>query len=172
MLPLAWPNYLVRHVEIKTTETMDTQICADKWAAVSGIMLSTLVPSAPNREHRAFIADLGALRASIQLSNSDMVEVRTEHLMKIYDGRHVFDEIGATLNSREADLSNVTMLPGAIIPKRTAEAETVLNFKKKYEEMMETAILPLLIPGWAKENTQPEEKRGTAPWGISGRRPF
>ncbi len=173
MMPIAWPNYVSRHVNIKTNETMDTQICAAKWTAVSEIMRSTLDPDNMNREHREFIAHLNALRGRIEISNEDSFPVPTQSLMAVYERRHIFDEISQILSRRVTDLTNVVLLRGADIPTATQDAATVSQFKDKYIEMMEKAMLPYLQPGWTKEtsNKAPENK-GTAPWGGSGRRPF
>lgn len=174
MVPLVWPELVSRHIPVNTTETIATQICAARWAAVSENMRSTLNPSAPNySEHRAFIGHINALRANILMSNKDMIHMDTNDLVAVYEQRHLFDEIGGLLSTRETDLSNVILFRNATITSGAAEADAVKKFKEKYTEMMETALLPFLNPGWAKQNAKPaEEAPGTAPWGRSGRRPF
>lgn len=158
---LAWPNHITSHLQANMAETIDTQTCAAKWAAVTKVMQSTLVSSS-NSEHRQLIAHLNRFCGSMQMSNKTMFDVCTRDVMVPYDNRQMFDEISALLLAREPDLTNVVLLPGMQIRSGAMEAEIIMTFKDKYVEMMERALLPFYIPGWTKQSPPPAQDK----WGM------
>lgn len=165
-VPRVWPEYLTRHIVLHSSENAGNQMTAAKWDMAIDLMVEGMGVPLKNPDQEIFLKNLRGLCATIMMtrghtfdeatglsSGRDYIDLRTQELLGVFRNSHIFDDIGRALAARETDLQNVVSLRGDPILTGEAKAAIVSEFKSKYIEMMEGALLPSIIRGWSKENT-------------------
>jgi hypothetical protein len=162
-VPRAWPEYLTRHIVLHSNENGENQMTAAKWDMAIDLMVEGMGVPLKDREQELFLKNLRGICAAIMMtperrfdaetglsSGRDYIDLKTEELLDVYRSSYIFDDIARALAARQTDLNNVVSLRGAAIMTGEAKANIVSEFKGKYIEMMEGALLPEMIQGWRK----------------------